>query len=138
MNEDPDAPLVLLSSDDFFDTDSTLKRDVINFATMAEYIVVAVRDEEQQSLQVDTSIDGHVFADAKFPSNFKVPHQQAYTVLDSSTHAVFLHVTVHGQQDQAYGTIVKSNSNGTDGGGGANVAGSTMVNIEAQLSMLKI
>ncbi|KAK5174485.1 vacuolar protein sorting/targeting protein PEP1 [Saxophila tyrrhenica] len=112
-NEDPNAPILLQSSDDWFDHKKTLKRDVINFATMAEYIVVAVRDSEQQSLQVDTSIDGQVFADAKFPADFKVPHQQAYTVLDSSTHAVFLHVTVNNREDQEYGSILKSNSNGT-------------------------
>ncbi|KAK3722183.1 vacuolar protein sorting/targeting protein PEP1 [Vermiconidia calcicola] len=112
-NEDDEAPIQLLSSDDWFDTKKTLKRDVINFATMAEYIVVAVRDAEQKTLQVDTSIDGQVFADAKFPSNFQVPHQQAYTVLDSSTHAVFLHVSVNTFKNQEYGSILKSNSNGT-------------------------
>jgi photosystem II stability/assembly factor-like uncharacterized protein len=112
-SEDTSAMLSLYSSDDWFEHKKELKRDVINFATMAEYIVVAVRDSEQQTLQVDTSIDGKIFADAKFPSNFQVPHQQAYTVLDSSTHAVFLHVTVNNRQDQEYGTILKSNSNGT-------------------------
>ena len=111
--QDTSNALSLLSSDDWFETKKELKRDVINFATMAEYIVVAVRDSEQQTLQVDTSIDGQVFADAKFPSNFEVPHQQAYTVLDSSTHAVFLHVTVNNKEGQEYGSILKSNSNGT-------------------------
>ncbi|KAK5691535.1 vacuolar protein sorting/targeting protein PEP1 [Elasticomyces elasticus] len=112
-DEDPDGKIVLLSSDDFFEHKKELKRDVINFATMAEYIVVALRDKDEQSLKVDTSIDGVSFADAQFPSNFKVPHQQAYTVLDSSTHAVFLHVTVNNREDSEYGSIVKSNSNGT-------------------------
>jgi len=105
--------LTLLSSDDWFEHRKELKRDVINFATMSEFIVVAVRDTDQQSLQVDTSIDGKVFADAKFPPNFNIPHQQAYTVLDSSTHAVFLHVTRNNMEDSEYGSIVKSNSNGT-------------------------
>ena len=113
-SEETSATLSLYSSDDWFEHKKELKRDVISFATMAEYIVVAVRDSDQQSLQVDTSIDGAIFADAKFPSNFKVPHQQAYTVLDSSTHAVFLHVTVNNRLDQEYGSILKSNSNGTN------------------------
>ena len=107
-----DSPIVLLSSDDWFDHKKELKRDVINFATMAEYIVVAVRDDDEASLKVDTSIDGVQFADAHFPKNFVVPHQQAYTVLDSSTHAVFLHVTVNAVRGQEYGSIIKSNSNG--------------------------
>lgn len=112
-NEDEDSSLLLLSSEDWFSHKKELKRDVINFATMEEYIVVAVRDKEQESLKVDTSIDGERFADAQFPTNFQVDHQQAYTVLDSSTHAVFLHVTVNNIQDQEYGSIIKSNSNGT-------------------------
>ncbi|OQO04227.1 hypothetical protein B0A48_10838 [Cryoendolithus antarcticus] len=112
-HKDPEQPLNLLSSSDWFETNKKLKRDVISFATMAEYIVVAVRDEDKKSLKVDTSIDGIEFADAQFPSNFKVPHQQAYTVLDSSTHAVFLHVTVNNKDGSEYGSIIKSNSNGT-------------------------
>ena len=113
-DEDMNKNLLLKSSDDFFSHGEMVKRDVINFASMAEYIVVAVRDpEEDNSLRVDTSIDGRVFANAKFPPNFNVDHQQAYTVLDSSTHAVFLHVTVNNMNDQEYGSIIKSNSNGT-------------------------
>lgn len=104
---------VLLSSDDWFVHKEELKRDVINFATMAEYIVVAVRDKEQDTLKVDTSIDGVSFANAKFPHGMDVPHQHAYTVLDSSTHAIFLHVTVNNDQGREFGSIVKSSSNGT-------------------------
>jgi photosystem II stability/assembly factor-like uncharacterized protein len=112
--EDTDQPLNLMSSSDWFEHKTEVKRNVISFATMAEYIVVALRDEDQKSLKVDASIDGLEFADAKFPSNFKVAHQSAYTVLDSSTHSIFLHVTVNNRLDQEYGSIVKSNSNGTN------------------------
>lgn len=110
-DEDVANPLQLVASDDWFDHKTVHFNDVINFATMSEFIIVALREEN--SLRVDTSIDGDVFANAKFPKNFQVPHQQAYTVLDSSTHSVFLHVTVNNRQEQEYGTIVKSNSNGT-------------------------
>lgn len=106
-------PLDLISSTDWFEHSTTLKRDVVNFATMAEYIVVATHDKEQKSLQVDASIDGVKFADAVFPRNFQLESQQAYTVLDSSTHAIFLHVTVNNKMDSEYGSIIKSNSNGT-------------------------
>ncbi|EME89230.1 uncharacterized protein MYCFIDRAFT_55669 [Pseudocercospora fijiensis CIRAD86] len=112
-NENRDSSLLLMSSTDWFDHKKELKRDVISFATMAEFIVVAIRDDQQKTLRVDASIDGVTFADAHFPPNFNVEHQQAYTVLDSSTHAVFLHVTVNPKEDQEYGAIVKSNSNGT-------------------------
>lgn len=113
QDEDPANPLQLISSDDWFQHKKVHFDDVINFATMSEFIIVALRDKDQKSLRVDTSIDGSTFANAMFPHNFNVPHQQAYTVLDSSTHAVFLHVTVNNREEQEYGTIVKSNSNGT-------------------------
>lgn len=113
-NESRDTPKSLISSNDWFVHKTELKRDVINFATMAEYIVVAVRDgEKRDTLKVDTSIDGVTFADAHFPYGMDIPHQHAYTVLDSSTHAVFLHVTENDDEGHEYGSIIKSNSNGT-------------------------
>jgi len=112
-DENPDKNLMLLSSDNFF-TESTVHfPDILDFATMAEFIIVAAKTEDRQSLKVDASVDGRTFAPAEFPRNFQVAHQQAYTVLDSSTHAVFLHVTVNAARDREYGTIIKSNSNGT-------------------------
>ena len=112
-DERPDGPLQLSSSDNWFADSTTHFEDIIDFATMSEFIVVAAKDETQQSLKVDASVDGKTFADARFPSNFDVPVQMAYTVLDSSTHAVFLHVTVNDRDNFEYGSIVKSNSNGT-------------------------
>lgn len=41
-------------------------------------------------------------------------HKQAYTILASITNSIFLHVTVSNRQGGEYGTILKSNSNGTD------------------------
>ena len=112
-NEDPTKPLQLLSSDNWFADKQIQFPDILDFATMSEFIIVAAKTDDQKSLKVDASVDGHTFAAAKFPPNFNVPHQQAYTVLDSSTHAVFLHVTVSTSEDHEYGSIIKSNSNGT-------------------------
>lgn len=108
-----DNPWQLVTSSDFFATKNTRFEDVVNFAIMSEFVIVATRDTKHNTLKVDASVDGHDFADAQFPSNFKVDHQQAYTVLDSSTHSVYLHVTVSDKEDREYGTIMKSNSNGT-------------------------
>jgi hypothetical protein len=113
QDEDPNKPLQLISSDNWFADSNVHFPDILDFATMSEFIIVAAKTEDQKSLKVDASVDGHTFAAAEFPPNFKVAHQQAYTVLDSSTHAVFLHVTVNNQADREYGTIIKSNSNGT-------------------------
>ncbi|KAK5941466.1 vacuolar protein sorting/targeting protein PEP1 [Knufia obscura] len=112
--EDPDTgTLQLLSSDNFFAKEELIYENILDFATMNEFIIVAQKKEDQ-GLQVDASVDGATFAQAQFPRNFFVKHQQAYTVMDSSTHAVFLHVTVNPAQDREYGTIIKSNSNGTN------------------------
>ena len=112
-SDEKDNPWQLVTSSNFFDDKDTPFKDVVNFAIMSEFVVVASRDQEHNTLKVDASVDGLKFADAQFPSNFKVDHQQAYTVLDSSTHSVFLHVTVNAEKGHEYGTIVKSNSNGT-------------------------
>ena len=103
----------LRASDDLFsDLGELVADDVLTFATMSEFIIVAQKDPDS-NLKVRASVDGHTFADALFPSGFNVPVQTAYTLLDSSTHAVFLHVTVGSLPDWEYGKIMKSNSNGT-------------------------
>ncbi|MCJ1297587.1 vacuolar protein sorting/targeting protein PEP1 [Hypocenomyce scalaris] len=112
-DEKLDSPLQLLSSTDWFSESQVHFPDIMDFATMSEFIIVAAKDTDQKSLKVDASVDGKTFADAQFPSNFNVPVQKAYTVLDSSTHAVFLHVTVGSRENFEYGSIIKSNSNGT-------------------------
>lgn len=112
-NDDKATPLHLVSSDDWFDHQNTLKEDVKNFATMAEFIVAATENAETQSLRALASLDGKTFAEAQFPYNFEVPHQHAYTVLDSSTHAVNLFVVTETKENRMYGSIMKSNSNGT-------------------------
>jgi len=105
--------LNLVASDDFFATQKMPFKDITRFALMDEFILVASINEDGTSLLLDVSVDGQQFAQAKFPSNFKVEHQQGYTVLDSSTHSVFLHVTVSKTKGGEYGTLLKSNSNGT-------------------------
>ncbi|KAB8292110.1 hypothetical protein EYC80_007855 [Monilinia laxa] len=113
-NNEADNPWQLVSSTNFFSEAPTVHfSNVVDFATMSEFIVVATKDKEHQTLKVDTSYDGVTFADAKFPHGFEIDHQVGYTVLDSSTHSVFLHVTTNNEKGYEYGTIIKSNSNGT-------------------------
>ncbi|KAL1965296.1 hypothetical protein VTN77DRAFT_5898 [Rasamsonia byssochlamydoides] len=113
-DENPKEDRQLISSRNWFSESEVHFKNVVEFATVAEFIIVAALDPKKEgSLKVDTSVDGKIFADAEFPPNFDVPVQKAYTVLDSSTHSVFLHVTVNNERDRAYGSIIKSNSNGT-------------------------
>ena len=114
QGEDLVQPLQLVSSDNWFAKSEVRFSSVVSFATMSEFIIVAAKDQRDgKSLKVDASVDGKTFADAEFPTDLHVPMQRAYTVLDSSTHAVFLHVTVGSREDFEYGSIIKSNSNGT-------------------------
>lgn len=112
--ENPTKPLQLLSSTNWFKDERKVHfEDVIGFATMSEFIIVGAKSQDRKFLKVDASVNGRNFAQAEFPPNFKVEQQQAYTVLNSSTHAIFLHVTVNNNKGHEYGSIVKSNSNGT-------------------------
>ncbi|KAI1004973.1 Vacuolar protein sorting/targeting protein 10 [Podosphaera aphanis] len=107
-------PWLLKSSDDFFNEGGQVHySSVVDFAVMSEFTIVATKDEEQNTMNAHASIDGYNFADAKFPHGFVVDHQHGYTVLDSSTHSAFLHVTINNEPGLEYGTIIKSNSNGT-------------------------
>jgi hypothetical protein len=112
--ERKDAPLTVMSSDDFFDEDkSVFDGEVTNFATMSEFILLAGEDSKNGDLHAFASLDGKRFEQAHFPYNFHEGHESQYTVLDSSTHAVNLFVLTEGGEDRQFGSIVKSNSNGT-------------------------
>ncbi|KAJ9157909.1 Sortilin [Pleurostoma richardsiae] len=112
-DSEPNNPWQLVGSTDFFETKEVYEDEVKDFATMAEFIVVATENPEKESLRALASLDGRNYAEARFPYNFEVSHQSAYTVLDSSTHAVNLFVVTETKEDHHYGTIIKSNYNGT-------------------------
>lgn len=105
--------LVVGPAEDFDDKSKVVQSDVKDFATMSEFIVVATQNTTKNTLRALASLDGETYAEAHFPFNFEVPQQHAYTVLDSSTHAVNLFVAVSTNEDRRYGAIMKSNSNGT-------------------------
>ncbi|KAL9090767.1 MAG: hypothetical protein Q9159_001823 [Coniocarpon cinnabarinum] len=108
----------LVGSDDWFETDHVIFNDIANFATMSEFIIVATHEsKEQATLTLNASIDAQTFAPARWPPSVAPsPHEgfDGYTVLDSSSHSIFLHITVSDRREREYGTIVKSNSNGTN------------------------
>lgn len=105
--------LVAGPAEDFDDKSKVVQSDVKDFATMSEFIVVATQNVTKNTLRALASLDGETYAEAHFPFNFEVPQQHAYTVLDSSTHAVNLFVATNTDEDRRYGAIMKSNSNGT-------------------------
>ncbi|KAK9370391.1 hypothetical protein V1509DRAFT_575446 [Lipomyces kononenkoae] len=106
----------LVSSTDYFKNSKNEKihfEEIIAFAIQNDFFIVASLDDDRISLRMDVSIDGESFSHARWPPSFKVDRQQAYTILDTSTKAIVLQVTVNGQRGAEYGTILKSNSNGT-------------------------
>ena len=85
--------------------------NIPHFVTMNNYIVVATYPTEKHKfLNVSSSMDGRTFAEAHFPFNVDVPQ---YTVLPGSSYALFLHVEISSKEGRSYGSLVKSNSNGT-------------------------
>ncbi|PFH60675.1 hypothetical protein XA68_10545 [Ophiocordyceps unilateralis] len=112
--EKKSGPMTLVSSDDFFFEDkTTLDSEAINFATMSEFIVLAAKDDKTKDMLALASLDGKHFDKAHYPHNFREGHENQYTLLDSSTHAINLFVRTEGGADRQYGSIIKSNSNGT-------------------------
>ncbi|KAI0391146.1 Oligoxyloglucan reducing end-specific cellobiohydrolase [Xylariaceae sp. FL0594] len=113
-NDVEDNPLQLMYTNDHLEPEFTVALDhITRFATMAEFIVVATENQTAGTLNALASLDGQLYAHAHFPPNFQVPHQNAYTVLDSSTRAVNLFVATEMEENRKYGSILKSNSNGT-------------------------
>ncbi|KAJ1973117.1 vacuolar protein sorting/targeting protein PEP1 [Dimargaris verticillata] len=101
-----------VSTADDFATIQLHLENTAHYAVVAEYLAVAVRAMTGHSLQLHISLDGTTFALARFPGDVH-DINKAYTVLDSTTHSLFLHVTTHSQPDAEFGTLFTSNSNGT-------------------------
>ncbi len=103
----------LITTDDYFEHTKTEFKKIIGFVINSNFIVVAKLADNGEHLEAHVSIDSETFAQAKFPYNFNINAQQAYTVLNSITDSIFFHVTTHAKKDGEFGTIFKSNSNGT-------------------------
>lgn len=112
--EDKNGERQLVVSNDFFDKErKVVLDDAKDFATMAEFIVTARDNKEKKALEALSSLDGFVYAEARYPFNWKSSNEHAFTVLDSSTHAVNLLVVTELDRPKAHGSLMKSNSNGT-------------------------
>ncbi|KAI0676132.1 Oligoxyloglucan reducing end-specific cellobiohydrolase [Trametes maxima] len=105
-------PLELIGGTHFYDVKTKLFDHVVGFAKFSEYLIVAEYQSAKRSLDIQVSLDGRTFAPGEFPPNMR-PDQHAYTILESSTKSVFLHVTTSEPPAPYWGNILKSNSNGT-------------------------
>ncbi|KAH8981343.1 Oligoxyloglucan reducing end-specific cellobiohydrolase [Lactarius akahatsu] len=105
-------PLQLVGGSNFFAKKSKIFDEIVGFTKFSEYLIVAEYLPEQRSLDLQVSLDGHHFATGQFPPTMR-PEQHAYTVLESSTDSIFLHMTTSEPPRPYWGTILKSNWNGT-------------------------
>ncbi|KAJ7579906.1 vacuolar protein sorting/targeting protein 10 [Mycena floridula] len=112
FDADPNNPLELVEGQAFFAKKKKLFDRVVGFAKFSEYLVVAELLPARNSLDLQVSLDGVTFAAGMFPPSMH-PETHAYTVLESSTDSLFLHMTMSEPPYPFWGTILKSNSNGT-------------------------
>ncbi|CAN3357271.1 vacuolar protein sorting/targeting protein VPS10 [Diutina catenulata] len=110
----------LQTSTDRFKTSETPFKNIVGYAPSGAFVVVAtIVDTKNKAgkavhaLSAKVTTDGSTWADADFPSDLATDVQQAYTVLDSTTHSIFVLLTVSMEAGREYGALLKSNSNGT-------------------------
>lgn len=106
--------LKLVSSTSYFSDSKTIDENVVGYAISGKFVIIASVEENEKSLKAKVTVDGETLADADFPHNLHVGAQEAYTVLDSASQAVFMHITTDNKKGLERGSILKSNSNGTD------------------------
>ncbi|KAG5729320.1 Vacuolar protein sorting/targeting protein pep1, partial [Termitomyces sp. T112] len=94
----------------YFSRKRKMFEQVVGFAKFSEFLVVASAEPGGRSLELQVSLDGYHFAAGQFPRGMH-PETHAYTILESSTKSLFIHMTM--SEDPFYGNILKSNSNGT-------------------------
>ncbi|TFK75051.1 Oligoxyloglucan reducing end-specific cellobiohydrolase [Pluteus cervinus] len=107
-----DNPLELIGGTNFYAKKQKIFENVVGFAKFSEFLVVAQLLPREHSLDLQVSLDGSHFAAGRFPPSMH-PETHAYTVLESSTKALFLHMTMSEPPAPYWGSILKSNSNGT-------------------------
>lgn len=110
-----DGKKKLQSSTNFFKSsdESYLFDNIVAYALKEKFIVVATINDDLSTLKAKVTTDGVVFADADFPSDFKVQATTAFTILDSGDQSIFMHVTTNSEAGHEKGALLKSNSNGT-------------------------
>ncbi|KAJ2700015.1 vacuolar protein sorting/targeting protein PEP1, partial [Coemansia sp. IMI 203386] len=114
----------LIVSENFFDSQKTVHfgsgndgtggdqagGGVLAISVLKNYIMVAISHAHSEEMDLFITMDGHVWAESHLP----LPpgtQEDAYTILESSAHAVFVDVIT--SSNSVVGTLLRSNSNGT-------------------------
>ena len=99
-------PIELVAGSPYYSSPKRLFDSIVGFASFAEYLLVAQLHEMAGTLSLQVSLDGYRFAEGQFPPTMRIENR-AYTILESSTDAVFLHVTMNSAQNREWGSIFK-------------------------------
>ncbi|CAO3618171.1 unnamed protein product [Cunninghamella echinulata] len=110
--------LRLVQTEDFFHTEQPVDFNtgskvsgVVAISAINQFLVAAVKPSASQpDMDLYISLDGENWHEATFPPGADV-HEQAYTIVESSSSSLL--VDMLGSQSGSYGTLYKSNSNGT-------------------------
>lgn len=87
-------------------------RGVVALAIVSKYAVVALKDLNGPDMLLYVSLDARTWARAQFPlSSSAQLRESAYTIVESTIHALAVDVMLHAQA--TVGTLFVSNSNGT-------------------------
>ena len=105
-------PLQLVYGGNMYRRKEVLFPSIVGFSIFEQYMMVAALESET-SFSMYASLDGRSFSHVRLPPALDADHN-AYTMLDSVTRAVFLHVTTSMTLGGELGVITKSNSNGTN------------------------
>ena len=99
-------PIELVAGSPYYSNPKRLFDSIVGFASFAEYLLVAQLNEMAGTLTLQVSLDGYHFAEGQFPPTMRIENR-AYTILESSTDAVFLHVTMNSADSREWGNIFK-------------------------------
>lgn len=114
QNSDNKMQRSLVSSTDYFNSaPKVIFETILGYLTTGEYVIIAVPDKKRGELDAYVTMDGVEFAEALLPYDMDFSAQEAFTVLGSSTGAIFMHFTTSKSRNFAFGSLLKSNTNGT-------------------------
>ncbi|KAF1797441.1 hypothetical protein V8B55DRAFT_1516083 [Mucor lusitanicus] len=102
--------LRLLRTTDWGRTTESYFDHVVEFFVVEDFMAVASSNKGDLSLFV--SVNGKTFAEAQFPPDQYI-NRNTFTVLQSTTHAILLNIFKSTGFGTAYGSLYKSNENGT-------------------------
>ncbi|GAA5814583.1 hypothetical protein MFLAVUS_008082 [Mucor flavus] len=102
--------LRLLRTTDWGNTAVRYFENVVEFFVVEDFMAVASSKKGELSLFV--SVNGDTFAEAQFPPDQYI-NRNTFTVLQSTTHSILLNIFKSTTYGTAYGSLYKSNENGT-------------------------